>query len=101
MLFWRYGHTPVGTDLKQRFHSGEYAGIGLEGQDRAETRESASFDGKLIEVGQTKQVQTVETGFNRYGMIETIGEGGTGQRQRAVQSEHCHAPEAVFNLPLE
>jgi len=38
LLVWRYGYTPVGTDLKQRFHSEEYAGIRLEGQDRAETR---------------------------------------------------------------
>jgi hypothetical protein len=39
-LIWRYGHTPVGTDMKQRFHSGEYAGIRLEGQDLADTRVS-------------------------------------------------------------
>jgi hypothetical protein len=34
LLVWRYGHAPVGTDLKQCVHSGEYAGIRLEGQDR-------------------------------------------------------------------
>ena len=52
-------------------------------------------------MGKAKQVQTVETAFNRYGTIEIIGEGGVGQQQRAVQSKYCHAPEAVFNLPLE
>ena len=52
-------------------------------------------------MGKAKQVQTVETAFNRYGMLEIIGEGGAGQQQRAVQGEYCHAPEAVFNLPLE
>lgn len=45
LLFWRYGHTPVGTDLKQCFHSGEYAGIRLEGQDQ-EKRDSGYYNEK-------------------------------------------------------
>ncbi|HWR21227.1 MAG TPA: hypothetical protein VN444_05125, partial [Verrucomicrobiae bacterium] len=77
------------------------AGIRLEGQDRADTRSLASFDGELIEAGKAKQVQTVETAFNRHGMLEIIGEGGAGQQQRAVQSKYYYAPEAVFDLPLE
>ncbi len=45
----------------------------------------------------SSQVDHVEVGANN-----AFDKGrGAGQRRRAVQSEYYHAPEAVFNLPLE
>jgi hypothetical protein len=43
----------------------------------------------------------VETAFNRRETLEIIGESDADQQQRVARRKHCHAPEAVFNLPLE
>jgi len=36
-LFWWYGHLPVETDLKHRFHGEDHGESWREGQDREQT----------------------------------------------------------------